>query len=148
MSGLIDTNILLYAANADCDEHCAARDFLLAALRHNGTYYLTEGICYEFLRVATHTRVFPKPLGASSALEFLHILLTSETVHLLRTGERHWDVLAKVVGETSFPAGNLFFDICTVAMMREAGVRTLYTADQDFLQFGGIEVVNPVRRLT
>ncbi len=36
-------------------------------------------------------------------------------------------------------------DVRTVALMREHGVRRIHTADTDFLQFPGIEVVDPLR---
>jgi predicted nucleic acid-binding protein len=37
------------------------------------------------------------------------------------------------------------FDIRTVVMMREHGIRRVYTTDTDFLQFSGVEVINPLR---
>ena len=70
-SGVIDTNILLYAANQNCEEHLPALAFLPTARITPGQWFLTEGICYEFLRVATHHRVFSAPLKATQALGFL-----------------------------------------------------------------------------
>ena len=43
------------------------------------------------------------------------------------------------------PVGNLFFDIRTAVLMREHGIRVIYTADTDFLQFEEIEVINPLK---
>jgi predicted nucleic acid-binding protein len=43
------------------------------------------------------------------------------------------------------PTGNLFFDLRTAALMREHGIRDIYTTDTDFLQFAGIRVINPLR---
>lgn len=71
MPGVIDTNLLLYAANADTPEHEKAVAFLLEAGRTGAGWYLTEGIVYEFLRVSTHPRVFAKPLTSAQALSFL-----------------------------------------------------------------------------
>ena len=65
---------------------------------------------------------------------------------MIRAGERHWTVLAKVMEELTHPSGNLFFDIRTAALMREHGVRRIYTSDTDFLQFSGIEVSDPLRK--
>ena len=144
MSGVIDTNLLLYAANADCAEHAVAREFLASLENRRGTCYLTGGICYEFLRVSTHLRVFPQPLTASQALDFLEILLAGERLQLLAAGGRHWQYLRQVLATLKHPAGNLFFDIRTATLMREAGIRTIYTADTDFLQFPDLEVIDPV----
>lgn len=71
LSGLIDTNLLLYGANADADEHAAAHAFLSRIGRTANPWYLTDGILYEFLRVATHPKVFPNPLGWRESLGFL-----------------------------------------------------------------------------
>lgn len=143
MSGLIDTNVLLYAANSDCDEHQDAYQFLAHAASTAAPWYLTEGIIYEFLRVSTHAKVFPNPLSWKKALEFVKPLLTNENFLLLASGEDHWDQLEKTLERLSYPSGNLFFDIRTVVLMKEHGIRKIYTTDTDFLQFTGIEVVNP-----
>ena len=144
MPGVIDTNLLLYAANQDADEHGAAVAFLEAMTTSRAAWFFTEGIVYEFLRVATHARVFPKPLMWKQALEFLQPLLGNEQFHVLVAGERHWTLLSDVLAETVHPSGNLFFDVRTVVLMREHGVRRIYTTDTDFLQFRDIEVVNPL----
>jgi uncharacterized protein len=145
MSGLIDTNILLYAVNGDAPEHDPARSFLQKAIAAPGLWYLTEGICYEFLRVSTHARVFPQPLEATEAMTFLDSLIGTDRFEVLSAGADHWRWLREVIAQTGNPAGNLFFDIRTVALMREHGVREIYTADTDFLQFKEIAVKNPLR---
>ncbi len=144
MAGLIDTNILLYAANSGAEEHGNCFGFLMEAGQSAGRWYLTEGIVYEFLRVATHPRVFPHPLTSRQALAFLDPFWHSPAFTILTAGENHWPLLTQEVTTVSHPAGNLFFDIRTVVLMREHGIRTIYTADTDFLQFKGIEVINPV----
>ena len=143
--GVIDTNILLYAANQDCREHRAARVFLEMAHSQPGQWYLSEGICYEFLRVATHHRVFPSPLTSASALEFLDALLGTPNFSVLSAGPRHWATLQTLLKGLHAPAGNLFFDIRTATLMLEHGVRLIYTADTDFLQFSELEVINPLK---
>ncbi len=144
MSGVIDTNLLLYAANSGAAEHPSARRFLSDCGLSAGLWFLTEGICYEFLRVATHPRVFPKPLTAREALRFLEVLLNSGRFDVLAAGQAHWDCLRRLLARSPQLSGNLFFDLRTVALMHEHAVRRIYTADTDFLQFDGIEVVNPL----
>lgn len=41
--------------------------------------------------------------------------------------------------------GPLAHDAHTAALMREHGVRAIYTRDTDFHRFPGIEVVDPLR---
>jgi predicted nucleic acid-binding protein len=113
--------------------------------RSSDAWYVTEGILYEFLRVATHAKVFSRPLGWHDALGFLQPIVESENIQVLTAGPAHWSLLATVLAELTHPSGNLFFDVRTVVLMREHGVRRIYTTDTDFLQFSEIEVVNPLR---
>lgn len=145
MPGVIDTNLLLYAANANAEEHGRSRDFLLAAGGSSDPWYLTEGIVYEFLRVSTHSRVFPRPLSWREALRFLRPVIDSPRFSILRAGDKHWSVTEDVLETLTHPSGNLFFDVRTAVLMREHGVGTIYTTDADFLQFSGIRVINPLQ---
>jgi len=137
--------VLLYGANGDAPEHRAARAFLSAIGRTADPWYLSEGVVYEFLRVATHPKVFPQPLAWREGLDFLVPILEIDQVGVLRAGDSHWALLADVLADLTHPSGNLFFDIRTVVLMREHGIRRIYTTDTDFLQFRDIEVVNPLR---
>jgi len=60
---VVDTNILLYAANRDCSEHAKCRELVLEWRAQVSPWYLTWGIVYEFLRVATHPKVLRRPFG-------------------------------------------------------------------------------------
>lgn len=148
MAGVIDTNLLLYAANGDAPEHEKAFAFLTEAGGSGAGWYLTEGIVYEFLRVSTHPRVFGKPLTSAQALSFLRPFLDSPRFSILVAGPRHWAALAQVLAEQRRASGNLFFDLRTVVLMREHGLRRIYSADTDFLRFPSVEVVNPVAGAT
>lgn len=146
MPGVIDTNLRLYAANGDALESKPARELLLGVGLGRDAWYLTEGIVYEFLRAATHPKVFSAPLTAEEALSFVDALIRRDNVHVLTAGPAHWSILTGVLAELGHPSGNLMFDIRTVVLMREHGVGRIYSTDTDFLQFDGIEVVNPIRR--
>ena len=99
MAGVIDTNILVYAANRDAEEHHAAFSFLTAAAEGADPWYLTEGILYEFLRVTTHPKVFDRPLTWRQAIEFLQPLLQNPDFRLLEVGENHWEILEQVLSQ-------------------------------------------------
>ena len=145
MAGVIDTNILLYAANQDADEQSAAAAFLYHAAGSGEPWFLTEAILYEFLRVATHPKVFQRPLSWQEALSFLKPFLETPSFLILTAEDRHWTLLEEALAKLTHPAGNLFFDVRTAVLMREHGVREIYTVDTDFLQFPGIRVINPLR---
>ena len=145
MRFLIDTNILLHGANTASPSHERARGFLEEHLRVRTAWCTTWSIVYEFLRVATHRRVFPKPLKANQALGFIDRLIALDEVAVLAPTDRHFTVLQTVVEDIGFPEGNLFHDIHTATLMREHGVREIVTADTDFLQFRFLTVLNPLR---
>lgn len=143
MSAVVDTNILLHAVNRDSPENRAAREFLESVARPSSPVYLTEGIVYEFLRVATHPRVFPKPLTWRQAWSFLREILRSPAFQILTIGGEHWRVLEQTLRSLRHPSGNLFFDVRTAVLMKENGVRRIYTLDADFTRFAEVEVVEP-----
>jgi toxin-antitoxin system PIN domain toxin len=141
---LIDTNIFLHSANTASPQHAKAQAFLQNLLRARTPWATTWPILYEFLRVSTHARVFPKPLKAKQALAYVHQIASLEEVVILAPAARHLDALMATVAELSHPAGNLFHDIHTAVLMRAHGVPEIATADTDFLQFRFLKVVNPL----
>lgn len=142
---VIDTNVLVYAANSDAPEHdeCVRRlDIVLAG---PAPCYVTYGILYEFCRIVTHARVFQRPWTAAQAWAFVAELLGDPNVRVLHHGARHVQVAAALASEVPAMRGNLLFDAHTAALMREHGVRRIWTRDADFHRFPGIEVLDPLR---
>ena len=146
MALVIDTNVLLYAVNRGCPEHEFCVNFLRETVAAGDTCFVPENIIYEFLRVATHPRVFPQPLRASEAVSFLDALFCVRNFQILGATDTHWESLRGLVRELGEPSGNFFFDVHTVALMREHGIRRIASADNDFAKFSGLEVANPIRR--
>jgi uncharacterized protein len=141
---VVDTNILLYAVNPDAPEHEAARGLLEQWRAEDRPWFLTWRIFYEFLRVSTHRAVFSKPLDATSAREFLRVLMLSPSADFLVETERHEQVLDEVIRAHPRLAGNVTHDLHIAVLMREHGVPEIRTADTDFRQFRFLEVVNPL----
>ena len=83
---VVDTNVLVYAANASCPEHARCRALVEQWRRQKGVWYLTWGVLY------------------GSAISDLHL----------------------------------------AALMREHGIKTIYTCDTDFHRFAFLEVRNPM----
>ena len=144
MSILVDTNILLYAANPASPEHHAARTEVERLRRGTSSWFLTWGILYEFLRVATHAAVFERPLPVSSAALYVRRLVESPAVRVLQETDRHLSLLEKEMKETPGISGNDLHDVHIVVLMREHDLRTILTADRGFLRFKDIRVIDPV----
>jgi toxin-antitoxin system PIN domain toxin len=141
---VVDTNILAYAVNRDSPEHAGALAALERWLTSPAPWAITWGIVYEFLRTATHPRIFRRPLSARQALEFLEPILAAEEVTVLQPTDRHEEVLRATVADLGKPSGNLFHDLHIAVLMREHGVTEIMTADVDFRKFPFLTVTNPV----
>jgi toxin-antitoxin system PIN domain toxin len=142
---VVDTSVLVYAADADSPFHVPCRDWLERQRVRADAWYTTWPILYEFLRVTTHPRVMRRPWNASSAWSFVTVLLASPGLGILIPTRRHADVAGKVIAELPHVAGNLLHDAHTAILMREHGVMRICTRDTDFTQFPFLEVVVPLR---
>jgi len=143
---VVDTNILVYAVDRDSPDHVPCRELLEQCRSQASPWYLTWGIVYELLRVVTHPRVFRKPLSLAEAWQFLDALFASPSLRVLLETDRHRHVVAELVKEVPDIAGNLVFDAHTAVLMRENGIRTIYTRDTDFNRFPFLDTIDPVTR--
>jgi toxin-antitoxin system PIN domain toxin len=142
---VVDTNVLVYAADADSPLHDPCRTWLERQRARPDAWYTTWPILYEFLRVTTHPRVMRRPWNAPAAWAFVAALLASPGLAILVQTERHADVAAMVLAELPYLAGNLLHDAHTAILMREHGVGRICTRDADFSRFPFLEVIDPLR---
>jgi uncharacterized protein len=141
---VVDTNVLVYAADENSADHVVCRDRIVAWREQVLPWYLTWGIVYEFLRVCTHPRVFRHPWSVDQAWSFVDSLLTAPSVGLLVPSERHAEVAALTLREIPGLRGNILHDTHTAVLMREHGIRRICTRDTDFHRFPFLEVVDPL----
>jgi toxin-antitoxin system PIN domain toxin len=139
-----DTNLLLYAANRQALEHPVAKEILEQWRSNAESWFVTWSIVYEFLRVATHPRVFERPLTFAKAWDFVRSLFSSPSLGILTETDHHLDVLGDLAQEYPHLRGNHVHDLHIAALMKEHGVSTICTADTDFHQFRFLRVVNPL----
>jgi len=137
---LVDTNILVYASDEDSKFYRRCHEMLEEWRGQASAWYVTWGILYEFLRVTTHPRVFRVPWSAAQAWAFVEALLSSPSLGVLIPTERHAEVAALVIREIPHLSGNLMHDAQTAILMREHGIKTIYTRDTDFHRFSFLEI--------
>lgn len=141
---VVDTNVLVYAADVGSPEHAECRRRLEEWRRGRLPWYLTWNIVYEFLRVVTHPRVFRRPWSVAAGWQFIEAVLAAPALSLLTHTPRHAEVAAVTVAKLPILRGNLLHDTHTAVLMREHGIRTIYTRDSDFHRFPFLEVVDPL----
>jgi len=143
---VVATNILLYAADRSSAAHTPCRELLQRWRTQVTAWYLTWGICYEFLRVSTHPQVFTNPWSIKESWKFIAALLESPSLGILTETERHEQVAAQTLAEIPLLAGNLMHDAHTAIRMREDGIHQVYTRDTDSHRFPFIGVIDPLQK--
>jgi toxin-antitoxin system PIN domain toxin len=140
---VVDTNILVYAADRSSPFHARCLEALESWRSQAGAWFLTWNVVYEFLRVTTHPRVMRRPWSIEEAWSFIKAVQASPGLAMLLPTERHARVLGEVVGLLPWLSGNLLHDAHTATLMREHGIRRIYTRDTDFHRFSFLEPLDP-----
>lgn len=141
MSATVDTNILLYAANADDEAHPIARALLERLAAGPDLLYLFWPTIMGFLRIATHPTVFPKPRSPERAVAAIAALVDRHNVRTPAEADRFWELYRATADSQT--RGNHVPDAHLVALMRQQGVSVIYTRDKDFRRYDGIEARDP-----
>jgi toxin-antitoxin system PIN domain toxin len=139
---LLDTNLLIYAVDADAPQHGKARRWLESTLSGDVAIGLPWIVVLAFLRITTRTGVLRRQLTAEQAVGFVDEWLAQPYVELVGPGPGHWPLLKKLLREVG-AAGNLTSDAHLAALAIEGGWQ-LATTDHDFRRFAGIRLVNPL----
>ena len=142
MSFAVDANILLYASDTASPFHEPARAFLHERAAGAELFCLGWPTLMSYLRIATHSRIFAKPLTPATAVDNVESLLSLPNVRALGEGERFWECYAKATRGV-IVRGNLTPDAHLVALLLEHGVPLLYTNDSDFKKFSAIDTRSP-----
>lgn len=142
MSFALDTNVLLYASDAGCDVHAEARQFLDSCVRGTDLFYLGWPTVMGYLRMATHPAIFSQPLSPDEARQNVDLLVNLPQVRLLSEADGFWEVYSSLARDVPV-RGNLVPDAHLAALLRQHGVRTIYTRDRDFRKFDFLEVRDP-----
>ena len=90
----------------------------------------------------THPSILPRPLAGSEASANVTSLLSRPHVRAAGELDGFWGVFRETAGDTL--RGNEVPDAHLAALMRQHGVRTIYTRDRGFRRFEGIEVRDPL----
>ena len=133
---LVDANVLLYAVNEDADHHVVARRWLDGALVGGAGVGLTWIVLLAFLRIVTHPRILPRPMGMADALAQVEAWLAMPAAVVVEPSSRHLGVLGGLLG-TVTTGGNVVSDahLAALAVERDA---TVVTFDRDLGRFAGV----------
>jgi len=143
MSFSFDVNILLYASDTRSPNFERAKSFVESCIVQQEVFYLGWATVMSYLRIATHPAVFDYPLSPDEAMANIETLLNLPHARFLSEDEGFWDTYR--VTTVDVPTrGNLVPDAHLAALLRQHGVKTLYTHDRDFLKFSFLDVRDPL----
>ena len=142
MSFALDVNILLYASDTSSPYHKQAKLFIETCIAEPELFYLGWPTVMGYLRIATHPAVFGRPLSPVEAMTNIETLLNLPHARFLSEAEGFWDAYRATTSEVP-TRGNLVPDAHLAALLRDHGVKTLYTHDRDFLKFPFLDVRDP-----
>jgi toxin-antitoxin system PIN domain toxin len=142
LSFAIDANILLYASDGDSPFHQPAIAFLERCARGPELVNVPWPTVMAYLRIATHPTIFERPLSPGEAIANVEALISRPHVRVLSESEGFWSVFREVTG-TVITRGNLVPDAHIASLLRQHGIRELYTRDRDFRKFDFLRICDP-----
>jgi len=141
VSATLDTNCLVYASNTVDPAHEPASALIQHLAAGPDLLYLFWPTLMGYLRIVTHPGILPRPLSPADAAHNISQLLARPHVRAPGEQDSFWDVYLSTAGEHA--RGNQVPDAHLAGLMRQHGVRLIYTRDRDFRRFDGIEVRDP-----
>jgi hypothetical protein len=139
--GIVDTNVLVYALDADAPQHAAARALLEAAREASTTLFVTSQILCEFYSIVTNPRRVAKPRAAADALTAISALLAF--LQVLPVPAHAVDRLLDLLRRHPVTGGDVF-DLQIVATLQANGMDRIYTFNTaDFEAFSELSILAP-----
>lgn len=140
----LDTNILVYALNADCAEFQRAAAALQAALDDPEEWIIADQVYLELYKALRNPRIFGTPYKAEEAFSKIQILRDECGLRHCCYGAQVWDRLADRIGKPDFPYQRTHDAVLAETLLR-AGVQILYTRNtKDFEGCGFASLVDPI----
>ncbi len=139
----VDTNVLIYASDADCPEHGAAKALMDRALQERGEWVVADQVWFEFYKALRNPRVFRFPLSAPDAGRRV-----GELRDRAGLGHCHYlpvafpDILTRLSAH-DYPYQRTH-DTVLAATLRANGVKLFYTRNVRDFADAGFQVENPI----
>jgi uncharacterized protein len=142
VSATIDVNVLLYSSDETSRFHAKAVQLVRRLAVGTELVYLFWPVLMGYLRISTHSAIFPRPLSVAAATANIEQLLAVPHARAVGEQQGFWPVY-RATTSGAVVTGNLVPDAHLVALMRENGVDTLWSHDRDFRRFDGVRIRDP-----
>jgi toxin-antitoxin system PIN domain toxin len=142
LSYSLDVNILLYASDEASSFHAPARVFLAARASDPEVPGIAWSTLTAYLRISTHPAIFRRPLDSATAEANAAALLGLPQARPLGEQDGFWEAYLEVTSGQAM-RGNMVPDAHLAAILRQNGIRTIYTRDVGFRRFSFLRAVDP-----
>lgn len=139
---LLDANVLLYSVDRSSRHHPRCAGWVQSAFTGPRRIALPWQTIGAFLRIATHPRVFSRPLSSNEAWSHVANWLAVPNCWIPEATERTARILGQLITELDI-RGNVVTDAQLAALSIEHGVPVV-SVDSDFARFGEIRWINPL----
>ena len=140
----LDTNILVYAANEDCEEHAQANRLVNEALASPREWILAEQVLLEYYKAIRHPRILARPLSAAAATEQIRFFREKSGFMICCYELNLWDDTVHWLSQKDFPYQRTHDLILGLTLLRN-GVKTFYSRNtKDFVNLGFKTLINPI----
>lgn len=139
----LDTNVLVYAANASCPEHEAALALVEKMLANPSDWILADQVLWEFYKALRHPRILEKPRTASQAAAHVRFLRETSGVAFCAYDPHCFPEIIARLESKQFPYQRTH-DVVLGATLRANGVKVFYTRNtKDFADAGFTRLIDP-----
>ncbi len=140
----LDTNILVYASNADCREHPKAAALMERVLTRPSEWMIADQVLWELYRVLRHPKILAAPRSAAQAAAQVRFLREKSGVARCCAELSHFDDVLAQLERPRFPYQRTHDCVLGVTLVNQ-GVKTFYTRNEkDFVGAGFQKIVNPI----
>lgn len=140
----LDTNILIYAINADCPEYDKSRKLYESMIRSPREWILSDQVLFEFYRALRNPKIFEKPLNHTKALKQIRFLREKSGVAHCAYETGFWPELTSGFTNRNPRSSHIFDRVLAVTLLKN-GVKQFFTRNiRDFKEFGFQKLRNPL----
>ena len=137
-----DTNLLLYAYNADSEFHSRANGWWQSILQGNETVGIPAVVSVGFVRIATNPTFAGRRMTLEESLSLVDTWFNYPHITELIPAAGHFALFRRIL-ETADVGGKLATDAHIAALAIENDAE-LHSNDNDFGRFSGLRWHNPL----
>jgi toxin-antitoxin system PIN domain toxin len=141
MSATVDANILVYASNQSDPVYAQAIQLVKRLAAGPDLLYLFWPVVVGYLRIVTHPAILPNPLSPRDATANAEALLRRPHVRTPGEVDGFWELFRQTSRDQA--RGNDVPDAHLITLMRQHGVRRIYSRDTGLRRYSDVDVVDP-----